>query len=74
VIRMVMDCPESELRGALDVEDDDTVCADIRELLQLLRDRSDVVYLVVLWQLSAYLPGGPGVRVGRPARARADTV
>ena len=36
-----------ELRGALDVEDDDTVRADIRELLQLLRGRSDVVYPVV---------------------------
>ena len=28
-------------------------------------------FLVVFWQLSAYLLGGPCVRVGRPARARA---
>jgi hypothetical protein len=27
---MVMDCPESELRGALDVEDDDTFRARVR--------------------------------------------
>ena len=36
-----------ELRSALDVEEDDTVRVDIRELLQLLRDRSDVVYPIV---------------------------
>jgi serine/threonine kinase PknH len=37
----------SELRSALDVEEDDTVRADIRELMQLLRDRTDVVYPIV---------------------------
>ena len=36
-----------ELRNALDVEEDDTVRADIRELLQLLRDCPDVVYAIV---------------------------
>ena len=36
-----------ELRRALEVEEDDTVRIDILELLQLLRDRSDVVYPIV---------------------------
>ena len=36
-----------ELRPALDVEEDETVRVEILELLQLLRDRSDVVYPIV---------------------------
>jgi hypothetical protein len=36
-----------ELRTALDAEEDDGVGADIRELLQLLRDRREVVHAIV---------------------------